>query len=172
GSLLLLEFVARELSDSRLLLVVTYRADEMSTRLIETMGELARLGLQKVALTGLGLEETGQLLRHLSGNSCSDNLVRQVHARTSGNPFFVTEVAHLQSSDRDVIPDNVRAVLQRRLSRLSEATIQLLTVVSVMGREFAFRIAAAIVHPGRDLDLLSSLDEALERLIIEPMPAA
>jgi DNA-binding CsgD family transcriptional regulator/tetratricopeptide (TPR) repeat protein len=172
SSLLLLEFVARELSDSRLLIVATYRADEVSRPLLETMGELARLGLQKVALTGLGVEETGQLLRHASGNSCSDDLVRQVHARTNGNPFFVTEVAHLQSSDRDVIPDNVRAVLQRRLSRLSEATIQLLTVGSVMGREFDFRIAAAIVHPGRDLDLLSSLDEALERLIIEPMPAA
>ena len=49
-----------------------------------------------------------------------------------------------------MIPDNVRAVLQRRLSRLSEATIQLLTVGSVMGREFDFRIAAAIVQPARD----------------------
>ena len=172
GSLLLLEFVARELSDSRLLLVMTYRADEMSPRLLQTMGELARVGLQKVALTGLGLEETGQLLAHVSGNSCSDQLVRQVHARTSGNPFFVTEVAHLQSSDPDLIPETVRAVLHRRLSRLSESTIQLLTVGSVMGREFDFRIAAAIVQPARDADLLSALDEALERLIVEPMPAA
>ena len=65
SSLLLLEFVARELSDSRLLLVATYRADEMSRRLMETMGELARVGLQKVVLTGLGLSATGQLLAHL-----------------------------------------------------------------------------------------------------------
>ena len=172
SSLLLLEFVARELSDSRLLLVATYRADEMSRPLMETMGELARVGLQKVALTGLGLCATGQLLAHIVGKGCSDDLVRQVHARTSGNPFFVTEVAHLQSSDRGVIPDNVRAVLQRRLSRLSDATIQLLTVGSVMGREFDFRIAAAIVQPAPDLDLLSALDEALERLLVEPMPAA
>jgi DNA-binding CsgD family transcriptional regulator/tetratricopeptide (TPR) repeat protein len=172
GSLLLLEFVARELCDSRLLLVVTYRADDMSTHLTETMGELARVGLQNVVLTGLGLEETGQLLRHLSGNRCSDELVRQVHARTSGNPFFVTEVAHLQSSNLDVIPDNVRAVLHQRLSRLSESTIQLLTVGSVMGREFDFRIAATIVQPGPNADLLSALDEALRRLIVEPVPAA
>ena len=172
SSLLLLEFVARELSDSRLLLVATYRADEMSRRLMETMGELARVGLQKMTLTGLGLTATGQLLTHLVGKGCSDDLVRQVHARTSGNPFFVTEIAHFQSSDRDVIPDNVRAVLQRRLSRLSEAAIQLLTVGSVMGREFDFRIAAAIVQPASDLDLLSALDEALERLLVEPVPAA
>ncbi len=172
SSLLLLEFVARELSGSRLLLVATYRADEMSRRLMETMGELARVGLEKMVLTGFGLSATGQLLAHLVGRSCSDDLVCQVHARTSGNPFFVTEIAHLQSSDRDVIPDNVRAVLQRRLSRLSEATIQLLTVGSVMGIEFDFRIAAAISRPGREPDLLSALDEALERLIVEPMPAA
>jgi DNA-binding CsgD family transcriptional regulator/tetratricopeptide (TPR) repeat protein len=172
SSLLLLEFVARELSDSRLFLAATYRADEMSSRLMETMGELARVGLQKVALEGLGLSATGQLLAHLAGTGCSDDLVREVHARTSGNPFFVTEVAHLQSFDRDLIPDNVRAVLQRRLGRLSEASIQLLTVGSVMGREFDFRIAAAIVQPARGPDLLPALDEALERLIIEPMPAA
>jgi DNA-binding CsgD family transcriptional regulator/tetratricopeptide (TPR) repeat protein len=171
GSLLLLEFVARELSDGRLLIVCTYRIDEVSKRLLETMGELARVGLQKVVLTGLGLTETGQLLTHVSGRSCSDDLVDQVHARTSGNPFFVTEIAHLHSSDRDVIPDTVRAVLQRRLSRLSEATIQLLTVGSVMGREFDLRAVAAIVQPTGD-ELLSALDEALERLIVEPMPAA
>ena len=172
SSLLLLEFVARELSDSRLLLIATYRADEISKRLLETMGELARVGLQKMVLTGLGLSATGQLLADLVGRGCSDRLVSHVHARTSGNPFFVTEVAHLQSSDRDVIPDNVRAVLQRRLSRLSEATIQLLTVGSVLGREFDFRIAAAIVQSAPDLDLLSALDDALERLFVEPMPGA
>ena len=168
NSLLLLEFVTRELSDSRLLLVATYRADEMSRRLMETMGELARVGLQKVVLEGLGLIATAQLLAHLAGKGCSDEFVCEVHARTSGNPFFVSEVAHLQSSDRDVIPDNVRAVLHRRLSRLSEATIQLLTVGSVLGREFDFRIAAAIVQRDRDLDPLSSLDEALERLLMSP----
>ena len=172
SSLLLLEFVARELSGSRLFLAATYRADEMSRRLVETMGELARVGLQKVALEGLGLNETGQLLAHVAGTSCSDDLVREVHARTSGNPFFVTEVAHLQSFDRDRIPDNVRTVLQRRLSRLSEASLELLTVGSVMGREFDFRIAGAIVQPARHPDLLRALDEALERLIIEPVPAA
>ena len=172
SSLMLLEFVVRELSQSRLLLVATYRADEVSRPLVQTMGELARVGLQKIVLTGLELSATGQLVAHLVGKDCSDDLVREVHARTSGNPFFVTEVVHLQSSDREVIPENVRAVLQRRLSRLSEATIQLLTAGSVMGREFDFRIAAAIVPPARDRDLLSALDEALERLFVEPMPGA
>jgi DNA-binding CsgD family transcriptional regulator/tetratricopeptide (TPR) repeat protein len=172
NSLLLLEFAARELSASRLILVATYRADEMSKHLMETMGELARVGLQKLTLTGLGLSATGQLVAHLNGSGCTDDLVRQVHARTNGNPFFVTEVVQLQSSDRDAIPENVRAVLQRRLCRLSETTIQLLTVGSVMGREFDFRIAEAIIQPVRDGDLLSALDEALERLFVEPMPGA
>jgi ATP/maltotriose-dependent transcriptional regulator MalT len=172
SSLLLLEFIARELSRSRLLLVATYRADEVEKRLMETMGELARIGLQKIVLTGLGLSETGRLVADLVGDGCSDDLVRQVHAWTSGNPFFVTEVVHLRSSGREVIPDNVRAVLQRRLSRLSEATIQLLTVASVMGREFDFRIAEAIVRPADTTSILAALDEALERLFVEPMPAA
>jgi DNA-binding CsgD family transcriptional regulator len=172
SSLLLLEFVARELSDSRLLLVATYRADEISRRLMETMGELARVGLQKIMLAGLALSETGQLVAHLVGDGCSGDLVREVHSRTSGNPFFVIEVVQLQSSDSDVIPENVRAVLQRRLSRLSDAANQLLTLCSVMGREFDFRVAEAIIQPARNRDLLSALDEALERLFVEPLPFA
>jgi DNA-binding CsgD family transcriptional regulator/tetratricopeptide (TPR) repeat protein len=171
GSLLLLEFVARELAHSRLLVVCTYRADDVSKRLMETMGELARVGLQQLVLAGLGLTETGQLLTHVSGRSCSDDLAYQVHARTSGNPFFVTEIAHLQPPDHNLIPDNVRTVLQRRLSRLSGATIQLLTVGSVIGREFDIRTVAAIVQL-TDAEWLAALDEALERLIVQPMPAA
>ena len=34
-----------------------------------------------------------------------------MHARTRGNPFFVTEIAHLQLSDGAVIPETVRAAL-------------------------------------------------------------
>ena len=172
SSLLLLEFVARELSDSRLLVVGTYRADEESKCLMETIGELARVGLQKVVLTGLALNETARLLSHLSATSCSDQFVRQVHARTGGNPFYVTEVAQLQSSENNAIPENVRAVVRQRVSRLSEPTIQLLTVSSVLGPEFDFRIVGAIVQPRREAELLSALDEALERLLIEPLPSA
>lgn len=172
SSLLLLEFVARELANSRLLVVATYRADEVSSGLMETMGELARIGLRKIILPGLELSATGELVAHLTGSDCADDLVRHVHARTSGNPFFVTEVVHLDDSDRDAIPANVRAVLQRRLGRLSQAASQLLVVGAVMGREFDFHIAEAILRPTRDVDLLSALDEAMDRLFVEPIPAA
>jgi DNA-binding CsgD family transcriptional regulator/tetratricopeptide (TPR) repeat protein len=172
GSLLLLEFVARELSASRLLVVCTYRIEDVSNPLMETLGELARVGLQNIVLAGLGLTETGQLLTHVSGSSYPNDLVCRVHARTSGNPFFVSEIAHLHTSDRNAIPDSVRAVLQRRLSRLSAAAMQLLTVASVIGREFDFRSAAAIVQLTAADESLAALDETLERLIVEPMPAA
>ena len=58
SSLLLLEFLARELRESRLLILVTCREDELSPRLHQTLGELARVGLHSLRLTGLTFEGT------------------------------------------------------------------------------------------------------------------
>ena len=63
-SLLLLEFVARELSGARLLLVGTYRDVELNRRhpLAQTLGELTRERLfQRVLLRGLSQQESGQV---------------------------------------------------------------------------------------------------------------
>src|SRR4051812_43410690 len=82
SSLLLLEFVARELAGSKLLILATCREGEPSARLVQTIGELARVGLQKLVLSGLALDDTRRLLAHVSRTECSDELARQVHART------------------------------------------------------------------------------------------
>ncbi|TMB53715.1 MAG: hypothetical protein E6J56_12745, partial [Deltaproteobacteria bacterium] len=78
-----------------------------------------------------------------------DALVSAVHEETEGNPFFVTEVVRLLASDGrleradDVrswtfaIPQGVREVLGRRLDRLSPDCNQVLTMASVIGREFS-----------------------------------
>ena len=170
SSLLLLEFVAHELAGSKLLILVTCREGEVSARLVQTIGELARVGLQKLVLSGLALGDTRRLLAHLSRTEWSDELVRQVHARTSGNPFFVIEIAHLGPSEHEVVPGSVRAAIEQRLSRLSDLTRRMLVVSSVMGREFDFRLVSTMIPDAAERDLLRGLDEALERLIIEPIP--
>ncbi len=170
GSLLLLEFVVRELCSHRLFVVVCCRSDEASGLLTETEGELARLGLRKIVLAGLDRRATGQLLRHAAGHACPEPLVREVHERTSGNPFYITEIAQLDSADRRAIPETVRVALRRRLQRLSGEATQLLTVGAVLGREFDYRMVAAIVRARAGNDLLDAVDELLDRLLIEPVP--
>jgi DNA-binding CsgD family transcriptional regulator len=170
NSLLLLELIAQELTRWKALVILTCRDDEISPSVRQTFGELARVGVQHLPLTGVGVQHTRQLITHVSGRKCSEELARVVHARTRGNPFFVTEIAHLQPSDGAVIPDTVRAALARRLSRFSDSTNRLLVVGSVIGQAFDFRLAGSVLHDVSEAELLVGLEEALCRRVIEPLP--
>ena len=170
NSLLLLEFIARELASWKALVILTCRDGENSTTVRQTFGELARVGVESLPLTGVGVEDTRHLIGQVSGRECSEELARLVHARTRGNPFFVTEIAYLQLSDGAVIPETVRAALARRLDRFSDGTNRLLVVGSVMGQAFDFRLIGSVLHDVSAADLLVGLEEALCRRVIEPVP--
>ncbi len=142
-SLLLLEFVAREINHCRLLLVGTYRDVEVSLHhpLSQTLGNLIREELfQRVQLGGLSAEEVGQFVQ-VSGVDSPPGLVQAVHQRTEGNPLFVAEVVRLLGQEVPraegqwslSIPEGIRDVIGRHLGRLSQGCNESLTMASVMG---------------------------------------
>ena len=203
-SLRLLEFVAREVSEARLLLVGTYRDVELNRGdpLAQTLGELARQRLfERVLLQGMAKDELSRFLEVATGLTPPPGLVEDVHARTEGNPLFVTEVVRLLVQEGELtperlserktvqhgsgqawtvrIPEGVREVIGRRLDRLSELCNETLTVASVIGREFEMAKLDRLMDPstssGQDLSedwLLDVLEEALSARIIEELPAA
>jgi predicted ATPase len=137
GSLRLLEFAARELPSSRLLLIGTYRDVELSRRhpLSQTLAELTRERLfERIMLRGLSQEDVGRFVEAACGTSRPAELVSAVHAQTEGNPFFVTEIVRLLTQEGELtperlsahegwtfrIPEGVREVIGRRLDRLSD----------------------------------------------------
>ena len=164
-SLLLLQFVARELGNSRLLLVGTYRDVELSRQhpLAETLGELTRERLfQRVLLRGLSQQDVGRFIEVAAGVDPPLGLTEAVHTQTEGNPLFVTEVVRLlvqegeltqESGSRDSwtvrIPEGVREVIGRRLNRLSQRCNETLTIASVVGREFELRQLTPLVRTSR-----------------------
>ena len=170
NSLLLLELVAQELSGHGVLVVATYRDGEVRAPLAQTFGELARVGVTRMALSGLSAGDTAQLMAGITGQQPPHEMVKLVHARTDGNPFFVTEIARLPSVEARAVPENVRAAISQRLSRLSQIANQILVVASVIGREFEFRVVAAALSGAREESLLHALDEALQAALIEPLP--
>jgi predicted ATPase len=94
-----------------------------------------------------------------------------VHAETEGNPFFVGEIArHLGegvAAHRLELPESVRELIERRLARLGEPCLRLLTVAALIGREFEL----APLERASELEpyaLDEALDEAMKaRLIVE-----
>ena len=169
ASLLLLQFLARQLRGARLLVVGTYRdvdADRQPA-VLDAVGQLVREG-QLVTLGGLERDEVEGLMEALSGVAPSAADVNAVHETTDGNPLFVREVVRLLASEaaderparRGVpIPRSVRVAIQRRLAPLSADAVGVLSTAAVIGREFDLALlTAACELPGERV--LVALSEA------------
>ena len=151
-SLLLLEFLSQEIHRGQLLVVGTYRDEEISQEhpLFHTLGELTKgQHFRRVHLGGLTEENVDSLMRHVSGVPPAQELVEAVYRQTQGNPLFVTEVVRLLAQEQKLtqdpivdgvaenlgIPDGVREAIGRRLYRLSDACNRVLAIGSVVGRD-------------------------------------
>lgn len=192
-SLLLLQFLIEHMADARILLTGTYRDTEMHAEhaLRELMGALRRESqFELLSLTGLTLDAVSQLISSL-GQPVPIETATLAHAvweSTDGNPLFVREelrylVEEYQLARGDEqpeiasdmlnrgLPKGVRDVISRRLRRLSPSTGNLLTVASVMGREFEARIVerSGAVEPA---DLDDALDEAEAAHVVDEVPSS
>lgn len=183
-SLLLLQFLARELRGARLLVVGTYRDIELGRQhpLAETLAELAREQLsQRILLRGLAARDVARFIELAAGVKPSERLVAAVYGETEGNPFFVNEIVHLLVADGHLerlgevatwtlaIPQGVREVIGRRLNHLSDACNRLLTVASVIGREFTLDSLARVAGVSGDR-LLEALEEAVGARVLTEVP--
>lgn len=94
-SLLLLQFLAQQLSDSCVLVLGCYRDVELSRQhpLSETLSRISREAYyQRHALRRLDLDDTAQFIDAAAGTSVSRSIVEAIYSRTEGDPFFTTEV--------------------------------------------------------------------------------
>jgi tetratricopeptide (TPR) repeat protein len=186
-SLMLLRFIAREISGARLLLIGTYRDVELNRQhpLAETLGELTRERLfERIVLRGLTLDDVTRFIQVTSGIEPPGALARAVHSQTEGNPLFVTEVVRLLVQEGELtaqnvqeresweirVPEGVREVLGRRLNRLSERCNETLTIASVVGREFTLEQLDGLIDDLNQDMLLDVLEEGLTARVIEELP--
>jgi tRNA A-37 threonylcarbamoyl transferase component Bud32 len=184
-SLLLLQFLARELKHSRLLVVGSYRDLDLGRQhpLVQTLGELTRERLsQRLLLQGLSEPDVGRFLDIALGQTPPAALVAAIYRETEGNPFFVTEVVRFLltegclSLDRTApwtmaIPQSVREVIGHRLDRLSPECNQVLGIASVVGREFALNVLERVGELSGD-QLLEKIEEAMAARVVFEMPRA
>ena len=178
-SLLLLQFAARELGDSRLLVLGALRdVDPVpNASLKATLGELAREAVtRRLTLTGLSSPAVAEYVELAAGELGSSMLVEQLYEETGGNPLFLSETVRLLAleglqhdrPERPVaIPESVRDVIGRRVGHLSDECRRVLELASVLGREFGQAELAAMRGAGAT-DVLEVLDEAMSaRLVID-----
>ena len=179
GSLLLLEFVAREIGTARLLVLATLRDAELRQRsdVAPLLATVLRLG-HGVPLRGLPPDAVRELLSDRMGKPPGDALVDEVLAVTDGNPFFVIELAQLLALDgadggaarrRPVIPPGAQELLRRRLAPMPPASRRLLEAAAVVGREFDLGPLATIMA-APVADLVAALEPALRAGLVRAVP--
>ncbi|MCI0789763.1 MAG: AAA family ATPase, partial [Chloroflexi bacterium] len=181
-SLLLLQFLARQIDDSRLMIVLTSREAEAagSPMVTETLAQLSRLpAFRRHVLSGLAIGDVRRFFQVEAGQDPDADLVQSLHAHTEGNPFFLAEVIRLMASQGGTgedgagalgLPQGVRDVIGQRLRRLSDQCNTALTTASVVGREFDFRMLGIVMEDVSETELLALVDEALEAHLIEEAP--
>jgi class 3 adenylate cyclase len=176
-SLVLLRFLARELKQSCILVVATYRELEVrqSAGHAALVAEIGREGTA-VPLRGLNLEEVSDFVRRIGNISADHEMITSLRRATGGNPFFLDEIARLMAAERAegrpdrpvqgfAIPDSIRSAIRRRISPLTERTKSLLTVASVIGNEFDL----ALLQEASGIpaaQVLASLGEAAAHAVI------
>jgi predicted ATPase len=188
-SLLLLEFLAQNLQEARLLLLGTYR-DIGLTRshpLSNTLGELTKHPhFWRVLLRGVDREAVHQFIRGSLSVTPSEPMVAALHARTQGNPLFLTEMLRLMSREwtftaeappgwgdwGSKVPEGVKDVISRRCNSLSDRCNRVLTIASVIGREFDLRVLSILMSDTQQHELLDALEEALSVHVIKELPDA
>jgi tetratricopeptide (TPR) repeat protein len=181
-SLLLLQFLARELGSTRILLIGAYRdVEPLPTQpLTRMLAEVAREPVtRRLALGGLTEPEVAEYVELTASDIASPELVAALHEETEGNPLFVGETVRLLSVEGVrpgwtdgsgvAIPQSVREVIGRRLAHLSDECNRVLMLASVLGREFALAALARLAGVSED-ELLETLDEAMASRVVSDVP--
>jgi class 3 adenylate cyclase len=185
----MLRHVARSAIGQRLLVVVTYRDAEVdrSHPLTDVLGALRReVEYERIDLGGLDAEGVGGLVAAFAEHEVSPGFVAAISEETDGNPFFVRELIRYLveagtiyrgsdgrwTSGRPIrelgLPEGVREVIGRRLSRLSDTSRQLLSAAAAFEGPFGFEAVSAAA--GLDeMQALDGLDEALAAQLVQPV---
>ncbi len=185
-SLLLFRHLLRANTPMRLFVLATYRDTDLDRThpLADLLAELRRQpGVERLDLQGLDEGEITSLMSKTAGHDLDApalELAHMLHNETEGNPFFVQEVLrHLAESGAIVqtegrwtaglegigIPEGIREVIGRRLSRLSDDVNRTLSVAAVIGATFDLATIEAAGGPTGD-ELFDALDEATQHSLI------
>lgn len=159
----LLGYLYRSLqAPSRLVLLATYRADDVHRRhpLRPFLAESERLRtVRRIELPRFGREEVRAQIAGIQGVADpARDLVETVYERTEGNPYFVEELTYNCASCS--LSDSLRDLLLVRVEALPEDAQQVVRIAAQGGSTVEHDLLAAVCGVPQD-DLLGALRAAV-----------
>jgi predicted ATPase len=187
----LLAYLARAVECDPILILATYRGDELHRRhpLTHMVAQLTReRRYHEVRLAALSREELASMLEATLERALPRALADALYDRTEGNPFFAEEIlkALIENARLDAlieaarqghhsaqldIPRSLKESILSRTADLDATTAEVLRYASVIGRRFDFELLHKLMGLAED-DLLRSLARLIERqLVVEERSA-
>jgi DNA-binding CsgD family transcriptional regulator/tetratricopeptide (TPR) repeat protein len=147
----LLSYLAHSLRDVGILIIGTYRSDELPPGhpLRVQLAELDRSSrVERWELRRLTPDEVRQLLESVRGAAVPDALAARVAARSDGNAYYAEELARSMADGQDELPVTLRDILRARIAGLPPGVDQLLRLCAVAGRRWDQRLIELMVDAG------------------------
>ncbi len=166
-----LSFLARTLCRERVLVVGTYRSDELHRRhpLRPLLAELSRdTGSRLIELPPFTREELGEQLEGILAATPDPGLVERLYVRSEGNALFTEEILAAGLDGRGTLPPTLRDALMLRVERLSGSAQELLRWLACQPAA-DHELLASVVGLEPD-ELLDALREAVASQIAVALP--
>ncbi|MGX1563300.1 helix-turn-helix transcriptional regulator [Streptomyces sp. NPDC055506] len=169
----LLAYLFRTLRTGRLVVLATYRSDDIHRRhpLRPLLAELDRLRtVRRVELARFSREEVCRQVAGILATEPDPDRIDAIFERSDGNAFFVEELAVAgHEGCRTGLTDSLRDLLLVRVEGLPESAQQVARIVAEGGSTVEYRLLAAVARLVED-DLIEALRAAVNASILAPAP--
>ena len=193
GTIQLLVFIARNISNSRIILFSAYRTDEVNAEgkplhfYVQFKQTARTIDHHTVILERMNKTEIAQMISSiLNIEDVPAKFVSKLYGESDGNPFFVEEVlrslmdegiilrhGHIWDAGIDLssirIPNTIKDIITHRIARLDEREKKILRYAAVAGDHYTFDILKEVTGIDEEI-LLDAIDKLIEADIIKEVP--
>ena len=168
-----LVYVARNLVDAPVVLVMTYRSDHPREPggVLDVIAEVSRgRNVERLELTPLEAADVEAQVRAIAGDDVPATRLHDIARRSGGNPFFVEELILEGSEDEGRRPPpSVRAATTARMSRLGGGARALIEALAIAGRPMPTDLLGEAAAVPRGV-LVAAFVEATASHLVVPVP--
>ncbi len=185
----LLHHLIRRLRNSRILVLGTYRSDELHRKhpLLPMVQGWRRAGLARVVeLKPLSRDGVSDMIHAILDQPVDAKIRDFLYATSEGNPFVLEELLKAALDRGDIyrtrsgwdwkalselkLPQTVRDTILLRVERLGEDQAEVLRCAAVLGRSFAYRMLVSLCD--REEVVVHALQVSIQQQLVEEEPQA
>ncbi|WP_217145638.1 AAA family ATPase, partial [Streptomyces sp. AC627_RSS907] len=167
----LLGYLFRSVQRARLVILATYRSDDIHRRhpLRPFIAEIDRMRtVRRIELARFNRAEVHAQIAGIYGTEPDRQLVDRVFERTDGNAFFVEEIAHsITDGAQCGLSESLRDLLLVRVEALPDDAERVVRIVAEGGSRVEHALLAAVARLGED-ELIEALRTAVGSNILLP----